>query len=211
MNQGYIEVDGENNNCLTLFGNCLKILTKTELYNNINVLKFNYFNFDLITCKKYFGFIKAFKDIKKFYFNFNNIFSFYQLTKLENFENLESIHISNNEICCSDKLVKLFIIYRMRKIKVINNELIKLDDKILSNKIFSEFDNLILIKENQMKDEENTNFIDKEEDKNKIKNENNVKDDKDADENCGDKFIMWNFVKQNLSTALYSIISENEE
>ena len=211
MNQGYIEVDGENNNCLTLFGNCLKILTKTELYNNINVLKFNYFNFDLITCKKYFGFIKAFKDIKKFYFNFNNIFSFYQLTKLENFENLESIHISNNEICCSDKLVKLFIIYRMRKIKVINNELIKLDDKILSNKIFSEFDNLILIKENQMKDEQNNNYIDKEEDKNKIKNENNVKDDKDADENCGDKFIMWNFVKQNLSTALYSIISENEE
>ena len=99
----------------------------------------------------------------------------------------------------------------MRKIKVINNELIKLDDKILSNKIFSEFDNLILIKENQMKDEQNNNYIDKEEDKNKIKNENNVKDDKDADENCGDKFIMWNFVKQNLSTALYSIISENEE
>ena len=211
MNQGYIEVDGENNNCLTLFGNCLKILTKTELYNNINVLKFNYFNFDLITCKKYFGFIKAFKDIKKFYFNFNNIFSFYQLTKLENFENLESIHISNNEICCSDELVKLFIIYRMRKIKVINNELIKLDDKILSNKIFSEFDNLILIKENQMKDEQNNNYIDKEEDKNKNKNENDIKDNKDAVENCGDKFIMWNFVKQNLSTALYSIICENEE
>ena len=211
MNQGYIEVDGDKNNCLTLFGNCLKILTKTELYNNINVLKFNYFNFDLITCKKYFGFIKAFKDIKKLYFNFNNIFSFYQLTKLENFENLENIHISNNEICCSDKLVKLFIIYRMRKIKAINNELIKLDDKVLSNKIFGDFDNLILIKENQMKDGQNNDLIDKEEDKDKNDNDNIISDDKDSSNSCEDKFIMWNFVKQNISTALYSIIFENEE
>ena len=31
------------------------------------------------------------------------------------------------------------------------------------------------------------------------------------DDNCEDKYNMWNFVKQNLSTALCSIISENEE
>ena len=208
MNQGYIEVDGDNN-CLTLFGNCLKILTKTELYNNISIIKFNYFNFDLITCKKYFGFIKAFKNIKKFYFNYNNIFSLYQLTKLENFQNLESIHITNNEICFSEKFVKLFIIYRMRKIKIYNNEFIKLEDKILSDKIFTTFDNLILIKENKIKDEQNNNFIDKE----KInKNGNNIKDNKDlSHDDYEGKFIMWNFVKQNLSKALYCIICQNEE
>ena len=209
INQGYIEVDGDKNNCLTLFGNCLKILTKTDLYNNIDVLKFNYFNYDIITCKKYFGFIKAFKDIRKFYFNYNNIFSVYQLTKLEHFENLESIHITNNEICCSEKLVKLFIIYRMRKIKVYNNELIKFDDRNLSNKIFGTFDNLILIKENQIKNEKNNNFIVKEENN---KNEDNFTDNKDSSfGDCEDKFNMWNFVKQNLSIALYSIIFENEE
>ena len=205
MNQGYIEVDGDKNNCLTLFGNCLKILSKKDLYNNINALKFNYFNFDIITCKKYFGYIKAFKDVKKFYFNSNNIFSLYQLIKLEYFEDLESIHITNNEICHSEEFVKFFIIYRMRKIKIINNEFIKAEDRTLSNNIFSTFDNLILFKENESKNEEEQN-----------NNDNNlenlcVEDNGDLINEWEDKFNMLNFVKQNLSTVLYGLIFDNEE
>ena len=206
LNQGYIEIDGDNSNCLTLYGNCLKILSKKDITKNINALKFNYFNFDIITNKKNFIFLKMFKEIKSFYFNYNNIYSLYQLLKLENFENLEVIYITNNEICNSDKFVKLFLIYRIGKIKVYNDEIINFEDKILSNKIFSIFDHIILIKENQIKNQKlNNNITDKEDN-----NDNNIKEKKDLCEDSEDKFMMWNFVKQNLSSVLYNIISEEE-
>ena len=147
-----------------------------------------------------------FKEIKSFYFNYNNIYSLYQLLKLENFENLEVIYITNNEICNSDKFVKLFLIYRIGKIKVYNDEIINFEDKILSNKIFSIFDHIILIKENQIKNQKlNNNITDKEDN-----NDNNIKEKKDLCEDSEDKFMMWNFVKQNLSSVLYNIISEEE-
>ena len=207
LNQGFIEVDGNNNNSLILYGNCLKILTKQELYDNINAIKFNYFNFDLISCKKYLGFIKRFKYLKKLYFNYNNIHSLYQILKLECLENLEIIHIVNNEICCSGQLVKLFIVYRIRKILVYNNEQIKHDDRILSNKIFNKFDELILIKENQLLNEKN-NIEDKEENKNEGINQDS---NGELSDDLEQKFQMWNFAKKNLSTVLYSIFSEYEE
>ena len=207
LNQGFIEIDGNNNNSLILYGNCLKILTKQELYDNINAIKFNYFNFDLISCKKYLGFIKRFKYLKKLYFNYNNIHSLYQILKLECLENLEIIHIVNNEICCSGQLVKLFIVYRIRKILVYNNEQIKHDDRILSNKIFNKFDDLILIKENQLLNEKN-NLEDKEENKNEGINQDN---NEELSDDLEQKFQMWNFAKKNLSTVLYSIFSEYEE
>ena len=207
LNLGYIEVDGNKNNSMSLYGNCLKILTKKELYNNINVIKFNYFSFDLITCKKYINYIKMFKDLKKLYFNYNNIFSLYQLIKLESLDNLETIYIANNEICCSGQLVKLFIIYRMRNISVYNNEVIKYEDRILSSKIFEKFDNIILIKENQILEEKNK-FIENEENKNERINKYN---DNYFYDNTEKKIQMWNFAKKNLSTVLYNIFSEFEE
>ena len=207
LNLGYIEVDGNKNNSMSLYGNCLKILTKKELYNNINVIKFNYFSFDLITCKKYINYIKMFKDLKKLYFNYNNIFSLYQLIKLESLDNLETIYIANNEICCSGQLVKLFIIYRMRNISVYNNEVIKYEDRILSSKIFEKFDNIILIKENQILEEKNK-FIENEENKNERINKYN---DNYFYDNTETKIQMWNFAKKNLSTVLYNIFSEFEE
>ena len=207
LNLGYIEVDGNKNNSLSLYGNCLRILTKKELYNSINVIKFNYFNFDLITCKKYMAYFKMFKDLKKLYFNYNNIFSIYQLIKLESLDNLETIYIANNEICCSGQLVKLFIIYRMRNISVYNNEVIKYEDRILSSKIFEKFDNIILIKENQILEEKNK-FIENEENKNERINKYN---DNYFYDNTEKKIQMWNFAKKNLSTVLYNIFSEFEE
>ena len=207
LNLGYIEVDGNKNNSMSLYGNCLKILTKKELYNNINVIKFNYFSFDLITCKKYINYIKMFKDLKKLYFNYNNIFSLYQLIKLESLDNLETIYIANNEICCSGQLVKLFIIYRMRNISVYNNEVIKYEDRILSSKIFEKFDNIILIKENQILEEKNK-FIENAENKNERINKYN---DNYFYDNTEKKIQMWNFAKKNLSTVLYNIFSEFEE
>ena len=209
MNQGYIEVDGDKCNCLTLFGNCLKILSRKDLCNKINCIKFHYFNYDLITCKKYFGFVKMFKDLKKLYFEYNNIFSLYQLIKLESFENLESIYISNNEVCCSEQFVKLFVIYRMKNIKTYNNSLINFDDKVLSNQIFSLFDNLIFFNENQLLKEKKGNINEKEDE---IKeNVNNKEDVINYYDDSEDKFLMWNFVKQNLSTVLFNIVIEEEE
>ena len=127
--------------------------------------------------------------------------------KLECLENLEIIHIVNNEICCSGQLVKLFIVYRIRKILVYNNEQIKHDDRILSNKIFNKFDDLILIKENQLLNEKN-NLEDKEENKNEGINQDN---NEELSDDLEQKFQMWNFAKKNLSTVLYSIFSEYEE
>ena len=204
ISQGYIEIEGENNSCLNLFGNCLKILTRKELYNCVNVIKFNYFNFDLITCKKYFGFVKSFKNIKKLHFNYNNIYSLYQLIKLECFENLENLNIVNNEISCSEKFVKLFIIYRMDTIEIYNNEFIKYDERVLSNKIFNTFDSLILLNENRVKNEQKNKFIEEEK-------KDNICIEDPPDDNMENKFIMWNFVKQNLATALFSIYSDNAE
>ena len=209
MNQGYIEVDGDKSNCLTLYGNCLKILSRQDLYNKINCVKFHYFNFDLLTCKKYFGFLKMFKDIQKFYFEYNNIFSLYQLIKLESFENLEAIYISNNEVCCSEQFVKLFLIYRLRNIKTYNNESIKFEDKITSNKIFSNFDNLILFKENQLLKEKENDINAIEDDNKEIVNSIYIKDDDIDNYNDNEnKYLMWNFVKQNISTVLFNIASE---
>ena len=207
ITQGYVEIDGEKNNCLTIYGNCLKVLTNKNLYNNINIIKFNYFNFDIITCKKYITYIKMFKDINKLYFNFNNIFSIYQLIKLETFEKLDNIHITNNEICNSEKFIKLFIIYRMNRIKIYNNEIVKFDEKILANKIFCTFDNVILIKENEnkkIKENQNKDLKEKKENINK----DNYHDNNIIEDNCTNKFMFWNFIKQNLSNALFSIISE---
>ena len=203
INQGYIEVEGENNNCLNLFGNCLKILTKKELYDHINILKFNYFNFDLITCKKYFEYIKAFKNIKKLHFNYNNIYSFYQLIKLEYFENLENLSIVNNEICCSKKFAKLFLIYRIDTIETYNNELIRFEEKILSNKIFNTFDNLILLNEKRIKNEHKNKDIEEEKRK-------NISDKNLLYGNAEKKFLMWNYAKKNLANALFSIFTDDE-
>ena len=203
ISQGYIEIEGENNSCLNLFGNCLKILTRKELYNCVNVIKFNYFNFDLITCKKYFEYIKAFKNIKKLHFNYNNIYSFYQLIKLEYFENLENLSIVNNEICCSKKFAKLFLIYRIDTIETYNNELIRFEEKILSNKIFNTFDNLILLNEKRIKNEHKNKDIEEEKRK-------NISDKNLLYGNAEKKFLMWNYAKKNLANALFNIFTDNE-
>ena len=208
IDQGYIEIEGDNNNCLNLYGNCLKILMNEKLYENIDILKFNYFCFDLIMNKKYIEYLKLYKNIKNFQFNNNNIFSVYQLTKLEFFEKLENIQIINNEICSSLSLVKNFLGYRIVGLKVYNNEIIDDDEKELSKNIFQAFDNTIHQKEKE-----------KEEKLKKLKNnlDENENNNKNNDEeinnllNNDDKLIMWNYVKKNLDSALYIVFNELEE
>ena len=208
IDQGYIEIEGDNNNCLNLYGNCLKILMNEKLYENIDILKFNYFCFDLIMNKKYIEYLKLYKNIKNFQFNNNNIFSVYQLTKLEFFEKLENIQIINNEICSSLSLVKNFLGYRIVGLKVYNNEIIDDDEKELSKNIFQAFDNIIHQKEKE-----------KEEKLKKLKNnlDENENNNKNNDEeinnllNNDDKLIMWNYVKKNLDSALYIVFNELEE
>jgi hypothetical protein len=208
IDQGYIEIEGDNNNCLNLYGNCLKILMNEKLYENIDILKFNYFCFDLIMNKKYIEYLKLYKNIKNFQFNNNNIFSVYQLTKLEFFEKLENIQIINNEICSSLSLVKNFLGYRIVGLKVYNNEIIDDDEKELSKNIFQTFDNIIHQKEKE-KEEKLKNL------KNNLdENENNNKNNDEEINNLlnnDDKLIMWNYVKKNLDSALYIVFNELEE
>jgi leucine-rich repeat-containing protein 49 len=206
IDQGYIEIEGDNNNCLNLYGNCLKILMNEKLYENIDILKFNYFCFDLIMNKKYIEYLKLYKNIKNFQFNNNNIFSVYQLTKLEFFEKLENIQIINNEICSSLSLVKNFLGYRIVGLKVYNNEIIDDDEKELSKNIFQTFDNIIHQKEKEEKLKNLKNNLDENENNNKNNDEeiNNLL-------NNDDKLIMWNYVKKNLDSALYIVFNELEE
>ena len=208
IDQGYIEIEGDNNNCLNLYGNCLKILMNEKLYENIDILKFNYFCFDLIMNKKYIEYLKLYKNIKNFQFNNNNIFSVYQLTKLEFFEKLENIQIINNEICSSLSLVKNFLGYRIVGLKVYNNEIINDDEKELSKNIFQAFDNIIHQKEKEKEEklEKLKNNLDENENNNKNNDEeiNNLL-------NNDDKLIMWNYVKKNLDSALYIVFNELEE
>ena len=208
IDQGYIEIEGDNNNCLNLYGNCLKILMNEKLYENIDILKFNYFCFDLIMNKKYIEYLKLYKNIKNFQFNNNNIFSVYQLTKLEFFEKLENIQIINNEICSSLSLVKNFLGYRIVGLKVYNNEIINDDEKELSKNIFQAFDNIIHQKEKEKEEklEQLKNNLDENENNNKNNDEeiNNLL-------NNDDKLIMWNYVKKNLDSALYIVFNELEE
>ena len=205
VNQGYIEIDGENNNCLNLYGNCLKILLNEKLYESINVFRLYYFCFDIIMNKKFLNYLKLFKNLQKFCFNYNNIFSVYQLTKLEGFENIENIQINNNEICNSSGLVKNFLIYRMGKLKIFNNIEINEDERILSKNIFIAFDNAILQKEKEKEaklEEENINNIDK---NNDININNTFYDDND------NKILWWNYTKENLCSALNLAFEELEE
>ena len=204
IDQGYIEIEGEKSNCLNLFGNCLKILMNEKLYENINIIKFSYFCFDLIMSKKFITYLKLFKNIKKFYFNYNNLFSVYQLTKLELFENVENIQINNNEICNSSGLIKNFLIYRMGSLKIYNKEEINNEDKNISKNIFLAFDNTIL-----MKEKEKEAKIESE--KNNIYEYDNIKIDNILYDDNDDKILMWNYAKQNLASALFLAIDELEE
>ena len=211
IDQGYIEIEGENNNCLNLYGNCLKILMNEKLYNHINILKFNYFCFDFIMSRKFLKYLKLFKNIKEFYFNFNNIFSIYQLIKLELFGDLETIQINNNEICVSGGFVKYFLIYRIGGLKMFNNEIIDNEEKILSKHIFLLFDNSILQKE---KEKEEESILETE------RNNNNANKNKENDKNNdltyndnenNEKFEFWEYAKKNMEPALYYAINELEE
>ena len=208
IDQGYIEIDGENNNCLNLYGNCLKILMNEKLYNNINILKFNYFCFDFIMSKKFLKYLKLFKNIRQLYFNFNNIFSIYQLVKMECFNELENIQIYNNEICNSDGFIKYFLIYRIGGLKMINDEIIENEEKILSRHIFLFFDNIILQKE-----EEKERQIQNKKNKNANENkENNKNNDLIYNDNESDLiYQFWEYGKHNIESAIYLAINELEE
>ena len=203
IDQGYIEIGGEKNNCLNLYGNCLKILMNENLYESINIIKFNYFCFDLIMSKKFINYLKLFKYARKFCFNYNNIFSVYQLTKLENFENIENIQITNNEICSSSGLIKNFLGYRMGRLKIFNKENIDEKEKSLSKIIFQIFDNAILQKEKEKEMEK---------EKNNLKENIYCNYNKDILFNDNsNKILMWNYVKENLSYALHLAIMEMDE
>ena len=204
IDQGFIEIEGENNNCLNLYGNCLKILMNENLYESINILRFNYFCFDLIMSKKFLTYIKLFKNIKKFCFNYNNIFSVYQLTKLEIFENIENIQINNNEICSSLGLVKNFLGYRINQLKIFNKQNIDEKEKFLSKNIFQVFDNTILQKEKEKK-------LKLENEKNKINKNIDYNNDIIIFNDNYNKILIWNYIKQNLSSALDLAIIEMDE
>ena len=205
IDQGFIEIEGEKGDCLNLYGNCLKILMNETLYEKISTINFYYFCFDFIMNKKYLTYLKLFKNLKKICFKYNNLFSVYQLTKLEIFENIENIEIDNNEICSSTELAKYFLLYRMRNIKIFNKKNITEDEKILSKNIFIGFDTTILQKEEEKEDKLEIKKSNINENYNYYNSYNKLYNDND------NKILMWNYVKQNLESALYLVFYDLEE
>ena len=213
IDQGYIEVEGEKNNCLNLYGNCLKILMNEKLYEKIDILKFNYFCFDFIIHKKFLKYLRLFKNIRQLHFNYNNLFSVYQLIKLEIFGELENLQISNNEISCSQGFIKYFLIYRMGGLKSFNNENIDEAEKIISRQMFLLFDNVILQKEkekyikNDNEKEDTNNIIESCNNNNKKTELSNF--DNDLEDNY--KFQFFEYFKHNLESVLYAVFNELDE
>ena len=198
MNQGLIEIEGEKKNCLNIYGHCLEILMDEKLYEQINILKFNYYNYHLIMSKKNMVYLKSFKNINQLCFNYNNIYSIYQILKLELFDNLEILEINNNEVCCSGGFIKYFLFYRIESLKMFNNEKNNKEEINISKNIFNYFDNIILQKEEEKeKENQKKDLNEKEENYNDFVYDNNDY-----------KIQMWNYAKKNLSSALFNIIDE---
>jgi len=148
---GHAELEGPFK--LNIFGNALEeVLNQKELYDNINEIHFEYFNFDLISKKKYLDKLKNFKGLQKISFSNNNLHSFYQIIKFEDFSSILAITIRNNEIIHSN-LLKYFCIYRFQNLKIFNNTDIGQKDIILAKNFFEFFDKCISISENQKDDQ----------------------------------------------------------
>ena len=227
IDKGHVEVEGDY--CLYLYGNCLKILTEKEYYENIKTISFSYFCYDFIMSKKIIEYIKEFKNLISLKFSNNNIYSFYQLTKLECFENLKNLSIIDNEIC-NAQILKYFILYRLNTLKYLNNQEIKKSEINISNNIFKFFDKIISIKEqeiyniNNKKEEEkkNNNIIKIDNNKINIKgnkdkiigynNINNKKnDEKENYLNEENKYKFFDYIKYNLSIAIEDIIKDEDD
>ena len=144
--------------------------------------------------------------MKQFYFNSNNIYSFYQLTKFEAFKDLENIQIVNNEICNSSQLIKYFLGYRLEGLKKYNHENIDDEIKIMSKNIFQMFDISILEKEKTI--EKESNF---ENEKNNWNGDKSFNSNILLYDNNDDKIHLWNYIKQNLPSAIFAAINELEE
>ena len=202
--QGHVEID--SNYSLQLYGNCLKILEESELYEKIRSIGFNYFYFDFITSKRFLKYIKEFKNLETIKFSNNNIYSLYQLTKLESLESIKNLCIFDNEICNAN-LLKYFIFYRLNTLKSFNNQIIKESENKVSQNIFNYFDEVISIKEKEKEKR-------KEDSKKMNININNKRNDiNNENENCSNeeyKYEFFNYVKYNLSISIEEIINDEE-
>ena len=213
-NQGHYEF--EDAHSLFLYGNCLKIIMKKALNENINTISFNYFCFDFIVNKKIIAFLNGYKNLINLKFNHNNIYSNYQLIKLELFNNIQNLSIFNNEIC-TGYLLKYFVIYRLNSLKTFNGEEIKIEDQKLAKEIFQEFDKIISIKEDKAKDKlELKNIKYKNEEKNNLeiikenvgRNENIINNEIDLQIN---KLKFFDFTKFYLLSVIELLIEDDDK
>jgi len=186
---------------LNLFGNAIEVLGYKEFYNVVYTIKFEFINFDIISQRQNIENIKKFVNLKSLIFKSNNMHGFYQIIKLENIKGIEYVTIRKNEIC-NGEILKYFLVYRLQNIRYFNDIEITNKDILMSKKIFEHFDQAISICENEAQRIKNSKE-DKENGSSVVNKKDMYKNEVQSNEL---KYSFFNFVKQNLTTALDEIL-----
>ena len=188
---------------LNLFGNAIEVLGYKEFYNVVNIIKFEFINFDIISQRQNIENIKKFVNLRGLIFKSNNLHGFYQIIKIENIKNIEKVTIKKNEIC-NGEILKYFLVYRLQNIRYFNDSEIMNRDILMSKKIFEHFDQAISICENESQRIKNIKGEKYEE--NGSSDSNKKDEDKKEVEQNELKFSFFNYTKENLAKALDEIL-----
>ena len=188
---------------LNLFGNAIEVLGYKEFYNVVNIIKFEFINFDIISQRQNIENIKKFVNLRGLIFKSNNLHGFYQIIKIENIKNIEKVTIKKNEIC-NGEILKYFLVYRLQNIRYFNDSEIMNRDILMSKKIFEHFDQAISICENESQRIKNIKGEKYEE--NGSSDSNKKDEDKKEVELNELKFSFFNYTKENLAKALDEIL-----
>ena len=188
---------------LNLFGNAIEVLGYKEFYNVVNIIKFEFINFDIISQRQNIENIKKFVNLRGLIFKSNNLHGFYQIIKIENIKNIEKVTIKKNEIC-NGEILKYFLVYRLQNIRYFNDSEIMNRDILMSKKIFEHFDQAISICENESQRIKN---IKGEKDEENGSSDSNKKDEDKKEVELNElKFSFFNYTKENLAKALDEIL-----
>ena len=188
---------------LNLFGNAIEVLGYKEFFNVVNIIKFEFINFDIISQKQNVENMKNFVNLRGLIFKSNNLHGFYQIIKIENIKNIERVTIKKNEIC-NGEILKYFLVYRLQNIRYFNDSEITNKDILMSKKIFEHFDQAISICENESQRIKNIKAEKDKENGSSVIIEKN--DDKNEVELNELKFSFFNYTKESLAKALDEIL-----
>lgn len=133
VQSGHAEI--ESNKILYIYGNALEVLHRSEFYEQVEEIHFEYVRFDLLAYHVNLDKLKKFVNLKKVYLSHNNLHSFILLSKIESITSLRAIKIDNNEIL-KCRTLKSFIVYRFQHINEFNGAPLSDMDKRIAKQHF---------------------------------------------------------------------------